>query len=590
MNKVLKNRIAAGASLVALMLGSASCADDIGLKVTAEAPNAGKTIYEIIKNDPDLSNFIEVLDSCDLPGGVSVADSLFNKSRVYTLWAPTNMALNDRMKDSIISRIKDDDCREDVMRTFVYSHLANNLHPAKGEYGEEGELVLMLNNKKVIFEGSYRPKEGYPYDNGYKFGGNYLKSVNDRAWNGIVHKVDEAGKYRYNIWEAIQPATTPALFGGEMGIDSVAKFLYSFNVSEYVMGIPGPIENGVQTYLDSTLVYRNQLLNSHNGVGLIDSEDSIYTVYLPTNRLWNEFQETYGKHFKYDLKADVKPENLEPEDMDSLMYMYPRINMVKYLTFSDRENKRYVDPDSMMTANTDRYKRLRVARSDMQACEVAEYEGILSNGSIKVIDKFPYTVFELWHDTIWIEAESETMRTVLNKDNEFPITVNKDKVRRDHPDFGVETFEYYELHSNGGTEPQVIYKLPNVKAASYKIGIVTVPKNLIEDVELPLDETFLNITVKQAGNTNFYEIYGVPLNHERIDTLFLPIPDDEGWYSGDEPATITFPDCEYYNTNDPKHFNAILNISSYCNEPLYDNYDPSLRIDKIILVPVEDPE
>lgn len=584
MNKVLKNRIIVGSSIVAMMFGNASCVDDTGSVVTAEAPNAGKTIYEIITNDSDLSNFVEVLDSCDLPGGESVADSLFNKSRVFTLWAPTNNALDDNMKDSIIRRIKEDGARENVMQTFVYSHLANNLHPAKGRY-DEPELILMMNNKKIAFEGSYKPEEGFPYGNGYKFGGNYLKSVNDRAWNGILHKVDETSKYRYNIWEAMQPTSSPELFGGEMGVDSVAKFLYSFNVSEYIMGTPGPIENGVQTYLDSTLVYSNELLNTYRGIGDIDNEDSTYTVYLPTNRLWNEFQEKYGKHFNYDTKSMVKPEKMDSAYMDSLMFMYPRLNFVKYLSFSNRENEKYVDPDSMMTANTDRYKRLRVARADMDNYVVGEYGGVLSNGYLKVIDTLPYTVFELWHDTIRVEAENENMMVSSKADDQYTRTINKDQVRRDHPDFGVSSFRYYELFSNGVTEPSVTYKLPNVKSASYKIAVVTVPKNLTEDVKLPTEETLVDVTVMQGEPlySNALAAVDIIVNQERIDTLFLPDLDDPS-----KPAVLTFPTCEYYNTNDKLHFKATIDFAVWTMG--YNDYDLSFRIDKIMLIPVEDPE
>ena len=164
MNTVLKNRVLVGVSFVTMMFSCVSCVDDMGLKVTPEMPNADKTIYEIIKNDAELTNFVEVLDSCDLPDGESVADSLFNKSRVYTLWAPTNNALDKNLKDSIINEIKRGSGREEVMRTFVKSHIANNLHRAKGRY-DEREFVLMLNDKRLAFSGSYEPVEGLPYDN-----------------------------------------------------------------------------------------------------------------------------------------------------------------------------------------------------------------------------------------------------------------------------------------------------------------------------------------------------------------------------------------------------------------------------------------
>ena len=40
--------------------------------------------------------------------------------------------------------------------------------------------------------------------NGYTFGGNRLASVNNRAKNGLLHKLESSAEYNYNIWEYLK--------------------------------------------------------------------------------------------------------------------------------------------------------------------------------------------------------------------------------------------------------------------------------------------------------------------------------------------------------------------------------------------------
>lgn len=585
MKTKIKNRILVGASLFAMMFGTASCVDNMGLQVTPEAPNADKTIFEIITNDSDLTNFINVLDACNMSDNARVVDSLFNQARVYTLWAPTNKALTKEISDSLIEKAKSGRVgREDVMTTFVKAHIANNLVAAKGAYKDaEGndapEMILMLNGKKVAFQGSYKPIDGY--DTGYKFGENYLKSVNDRALNGIIHKLDETAKYRYNIWEALKYC--PKIAGYR--IDSVANFLYSHNQTEFNAGasILGPIVNSEQTYLDSVFVTSNKLLSVYNGVGSIDSEDSTYTIYIPTNDAWNTFLSKSKKHFNYDPTTKQKPDYADSAYIDSIKQLYPRINMLKYLTFSDNEQKN-VEGDSIMPANRDRARRPRFVNTIFDGCVVGEYDGILSNGTIKVINKIPYTIFDLWHDTIKVQGEDDEMRVLATADNHYPKTIYKDQIRRDHLNYGSKLGGdvYYELYSDPkkAVAPSVTFRLPNVRSASYKIAIVTVPMDLTEKVELPdseMDITYLSVMVKQ-GTETLFQTAMAQLNQERIDTLFLA--DESG-----KDKIITFPTCEYYNSYKNTDFVASLELTSW---GLGDNYDLSLRIDEIILIPVDD--
>ena len=180
MNKNFRHKILAGAMLFGFMFAGTSCQDnEEGIKATPETPYADKTLYEVIVNDPDLTDFVEVINAC----GAHCADSLFNHSRVYTVWAPVNGTFN---KDSIINETVADSTgnsnRDIVFRSFVEAHIANHLVAANGTLDEKN-TVLLLNNKNAVFTGDHR--------NGYTFSGIALdpNNTNIRVWNGLLHKI-----------------------------------------------------------------------------------------------------------------------------------------------------------------------------------------------------------------------------------------------------------------------------------------------------------------------------------------------------------------------------------------------------------------
>lgn len=65
MKTIFKNRILAGALMLASLFAAASCEDnEMGLKVTPETPYADKTLYEVLNGQEDLTSFMEVLNAC----------------------------------------------------------------------------------------------------------------------------------------------------------------------------------------------------------------------------------------------------------------------------------------------------------------------------------------------------------------------------------------------------------------------------------------------------------------------------------------------------------------------------------------------
>lgn len=560
MNTIFKHKILAGAMLCGALFVASSCDDADGIKVTPEVPYADKTLYEVITSDPELTDFVEVLNSC----GEHCADSLFNKSRVYTLWAPKNGTFD---KDAIIAQAQED--REFVFKSFVKAHIANHLHAANGKL--EKNKIMLLNNKLVEFNG-YRA-DG---EVSYTFDGVEVDETNIRVWNGILHKLSTAAEYKYNAWEYLRIA---------QDVDSVANYLYAFDKREFSesQSILGPIVNGEQTYLDSVFITTNKLLNVWDGVGLLNNEDSLYTMYVPTNDVWNEVKALAYSHFNYNQLAF--PKDLTAEEKDSMRNYYSRINVIKYMTYSDNEQMYVEGPDSIMPAWRGMSvftRRAQFPQKQLEDCVVATKE--VSNGTFKVVNKFPYNQFELWHDTIKIEGED----TNFGNTPGAAISVTKDDLEKDSTliDTKISGNAYISCISKtlGVT---LSYKLPDALSASYHLAVVVVPRGFPLTHATDAKKTQLKMTLNQLCVEDSTEVtkqlatYQYVTDPTKIDTVYLA--DQDG-----NPAVIKVPYCEYYKSFSPGDYGLQLLLSTPKISASY--RDPSICIDEVMLIPVKDAE
>lgn len=557
MNTKFKHRILTGVMMAATLFMGTSCDDSEGLKVTEEVPNANKTLYEVLLADAELEDFVEVINSC----GEHCADSLFNKSRVYTLWAPVDGSFN---KDSLLNEVKEGN-RDEVFQRFVMAHVSNHLRAANGTLDNKNK-ILLLNDKVVTFMGDR--------ESGYTFDGCPLIECNNRVKNGVLHKIASPAEYKYNIMEYLKIAEN---------VDSVSNFIYSFNETEFSPGqsIMGPIVNGEQTYLDSVFVTNNDILNHWNGVGFLDNEDSTYTVYVPTNAAWDEFTSKSEKFFNYSLESK-NPTSVKADERDSLRQHYTRINALKYMTFSDNEQI-YVDsPDSILPI-WQNGGREELLKSQVEEFVISEKQ--LSNGTFKVIDKCPFTFQELFYDTIKVEAENDAMRYKTENIVEYNRSASKNQLNKDSIFAGVKISgnSYFEGISPQNAPARASYKLPNALSAKYYLAVVTVPKNVTNaDIEASeLKPTRYTFTVAMEGQSgNIFKSGNIESLPDRVDTLF--ITDTKG-----EKVVLDIPYCELYNTYNHEDYNLYLKVETGGNVR---KYDYTIRIDAIMLIPVEETE
>lgn len=596
MNRIFRHRIFTGMALAGVLFLGSSCNDEWDDHYDAAGVNSNQTILEIISSDADLSDFKEVVEAC------GVADSLLGNSRVYTLWAPTNGHFD---KGALLSRIQNGE-RDKVLVQFVEAHLSNYLHAANGQL--EDNHVLLLNKKVVPFEGTAAS---------YSFDGIPVITSNVRARNGIVHKLDGSVQYQVNIYEYLET---------DSRLDSLRNYLYSFDVTRFneYLSVAGPTVNGEITYIDSVFTNSNMWFTRStyttrelSGFGDLISEDSTYIMFAPTNEAWNKILAVSDGFYNYHKAA-----NLDESDivyLDSLRWQHARKPICNYLVFSDNEQK-YVHPDSLfaafaysnnqMTANSTGTVYKTFAKDMLMDGVIDTVE--LSNGKIYITDKFNYSPYDLWFDTLKIEADIVDISSAEDYYSYSASTVEglttvylTDKVQEDNKKVeGKLSNNSYAVipPKEEASRPQITYKIPNtLSGGKYRIGVVIVPPQLadttITDIKPTKIRAQLSAMTSDGEKKTVYDTNngsarwnGLQNNPAKIDTVYLYDLDHDKASNGDitmrVPQLFGFDFCEF-GVTEAKKVNVELQLTCDLQKKTdSQNFERTLRIDCIILEPV----
>lgn len=207
--------------LSALALVWSSCVNDVWQE---HYDNAGtnlstQSLTDLIKKRADLTDFKRMLE-------ITGFDSVLNANQTYTVWAPSNSAL-----DLIAINWSDTTSLSEIVR----NHIARFSYPTAGFNSVNTKKVYMLSGKFVPFD----------KDNaGFTFGSFNMDTTNILAKNGILHVLNGYVPYSSNIWESL---------GRIAGLDSVFAYLNPLGGTPF---------------------------------GDINNEDSVYTAILPNNQAW----------------------------------------------------------------------------------------------------------------------------------------------------------------------------------------------------------------------------------------------------------------------------------------------------------------
>lgn len=550
-----------------VVMGLASCNDswDDHYKQDPNL-NPSETIWDIISSRSDLKAFADALEKT----GYS---TMLQQDRSYTVWVPKTF-----------------DCtfpNDSLLKVeFVENHIADFPHVATGN---------LVNNRVKMLNGKYTPFLGSA--GRYTFKGNALVEKNIPAKNGIIHVIDNYSVFTTNIWEALEHIDSLSL---------INEFLKSYDevIFDPNQSIEGPIIDGQVTYLDSVTIDNNKWFSA---IGRLNREDSTYLMIAPTNKAWREAYAKIKEYYKYPL---------DNVDGDSLQDELTKSTICKHIVFSKginriKDDKQFfADADSLVSNYNSSYSGVKFynwtyftneygkkIKRDQYIGEVDDlFKDVisteeLSNGTLYVTDKYNFSPFKCWHDTIKIEGES-----IVSNEESYSsctaqyVTISRDSValrkKISNGAYGV----FAPTSSRGN--PKVTFTIPTVLSAPYLIKIVFVPADIINKniTELAPNKFNWNLqytptkSSKTEAPTLGKEISNDPV---RLDTLVL-VPD--GKIDGIACTTdyVTFPTYHEYDRTETEKEQTQLTITSKVSSSDKVS-DRTFRIDCIILEPV-DPE
>lgn len=622
MNRKLKHGMSMAVAILSALFINTACTDDWDNHYDDNGTNAGKTsILDKIRGDEDLTNFCLVLDSMnivDKKGNlVNFADSLFNQSRVYTLWAPVNEVFDPEPWLQMLQGEIDANGnmkkpgREKVFTRLVGSHVADYLKVASDTLKEDN-FILLINQKMVSFVG------GMDEDKTYTFDGLPITEKNIRVSNGIIHKIGGLISYSPNIWEYLD---------GAAEADSVKEFLYSFNKSEFnpYLSIEGPTVNGDKTYIDSVFTNSNQWLKLYGdkttaGFGDISKEDSSYVVFVPSNKVWTEMVPKLETYFRIHTAKTNKISASEYERTkaanDSLCAFYARKALLNYIVFSNNDqpspgvgNHTVQVRDSLLSTYTGG-PRLLFAKSDLMDGVIDSAH--LSNGTFYLKDNFNYNPFELWHDTIILEAENGYYQGITYE-NETPKDFAKNGsakgvqtkfVSKDAIHYTIDSLNkkknliYVELEGlvKETSQQTLTWTIPEVLSGSYYVGAVVVPQHVASKDSMAYKSSLpnlldLTLQANKGGDgangkpARIIQVKGLSNDPTGIDTVWIS---EKG-----QRSKIKFACCEYGLPRDKQTVTLEVKNAVKRDDKNHDwdtIYDRKLRVDLIVLEPVENDE
>lgn len=524
---------------------------------------ADKTLWEAIKADGSLNNFVRVAEATGY-------DRSLNSSQMFTVFAPTDDTFSSSEADQLISQyntekangVKDED--NTTIKTFLRNHIALYSHSVSGT---SSDSIVMMNGKYALLTND-------------KIGHSELTLKNRLCSNGLLYKVATPVTYFNNVFEYLRT---------DADLDSLANFLYTYNEYEFMpdQSVAGGInDKGETEYLDSVTVLKNELFDY---LGLLNSEDSTYWVVAPTNDVWSRLISEYNTYFNYADNVDKR---------DSLQYVASRMAIVQGTIFSRTQNRDAAVRDSAMSTAAATYQN-RLYAWGSRDFKYYQYEfpfnpgGVFdgtdniecSNGEVRKAANWNINKNQTFMRTLIVEAETrDNLKEVNEQTTKSPLTSTEvlsssafyNKVSRN-------TFALVEP-TTASVNAEVTFYLPNVLSnVKYDIYAVMVPA-------LAAD-TLATEAQRLPTKLRFTIYYENQQGRERSENLKNPLDGTNDYVTTPDvidtllvAQNYEFETCGYGLTMSPVKLKVKTQIGAKENT----TYTRTMRIDCFILKPHED--
>lgn len=505
--------------VIAVVLFS-SCKDEWNDHFDSEHNKSDKSLLELIDATPELSVFAQAIR-------IAGADPLLASDQTYTVWAPDNAALAGLNLDDVTA-----------VSRMVNNHIARFSNPTS-----QTGAVSMINGKTMRFSEA---------DN---FNGAHIDIPNIAAANGLLHILSQQIPYLYNIRELID---------ADGRFSSLSEFIARFDEKIY--------DDALSTTYDSVFVDYNPLLeNAKYGIGDISDEDSLFTMIIPSDEVWQYEMERVMPAFQaYNTDQNVA---------DSIQQVQTAQAILGGLTFRGIIDEQ---ADSLVSVTGQVIKPVSEYLSGYERVEASNGIIYIASSSLNANDTC------VWNHIITTEAEEMDSRVAVSGTNCYIRNTDMNSLVQ-----GVSADSYLEA-SSGNVDGGVTFDVPNILATKYDVFVDFV-NPVVDGENLATEKTkcVFRLIYRGANGRNStmnvntaVVITGVDAEGNRlpgiisvkaISGISIPVSDfydglwlsDEKNSAADVKSTTTFQVSTRVNATDARN-----------------GYVRKFRVDKIRFVPV----
>ncbi len=569
-----------------------SCSDYSDYNTVPEdaLPEANKTLWENISGDQQLTKFAALARQCNF-------SEALNSPRFYTVWAPVDGSIGD----ADYNRLMASDSAT-IVKQFMQHHITEYNHPVSAAL--DSTTIITLNAKHHPFtQASF---DGFSYS-----------VVNMPSINGVMHKINGLSEFYYNLYENIDNLT---------GCDLLREYIQKYD--EYYLDVNasviGPLVNGKQTYLDSVMKKRNNVIRSIMRADLED-EDSTYCMLVPNDKAWSGAYAAINPCYNYIAKMDYmdlqkkttvasstnattakadKAAEASSELQDSLT----RRNIVQNLVFS--KSHRCNQPlftGSASPEDTVYTTSSRFLTNIQNVLDHTTATNEMSNGMTRIVDSLAFSSWETYNPTLGYMMPDATLKVNKLTSHSIPLEnlAGRDSLFSKVPEMIREWilpktsrfFQYVAVDSaniDGTTgKPEFCFALQGVRSTTYHIYVVTVPAQVEEplaDVKPYYLRFYLSWT--DAANKQQYTVLpkGAKNTLEMTtdngtSSATLTCLGDPGKVNVLDLGEFTFPACYYGLDAYPSLM--MMHTKTYTSSANRKKYDQQMRVAGVFLVPKE---
>lgn len=583
-----------------LIFTSCSDYDDYNTAPVDAKASANQTLWENISSDQQLTKFAELARKCNF-------SEPLNSPRFYTVWAPTDAAFSEAEYQRLMASDS-----ATIVKQFMQQHITEYNYPVSAAL--DSTTIITLNAKHHPFtQASF---DGFTYN-----------AINVPSTNGVMHKINGLSEFYYNLYENIDN-----LQGCDYLKDYIQKYdEYYLDVNASVIG---PLVDGKQTYLDSVLKKRNNVIRSIMRADLED-EDSTYCMLVPNDKAWNDAYAAINPCYNYiakmdymdlskktvvassikatDAKAD-KAAEADSELQDSLTCRNIVSNLV--FSYSDPHNLPLFGKGSLTATDTVVSKSGSYLRNAQTVLEHTVAIDEMSNGMTRTIDSLTFRPWQTYNPSIVVKKPVKVVngREVLTTLKVTKLTTHnipldslagRDSLFSKVPKMFRQWlfpstsrfFSYVAVDSaniDGTTgKPEFCFPLENVRSTTYHIYVITVPAQ-VEEPQAIIRPYYLRFYLSWTDASNKQQLTVLPegskasseiTTDDGESTATLTYVGDPGRVNVIDLGEFTFPAC-YYGLDAYPNL-MMMHTKTYTSSANRKKYDQQMRVAGVYLIPKE---